>query len=177
MKIFLQQMFVNGCLLPRDMHTYTQHTHACIHTYMHAYTHIHACTHTYTHIHTYSYAYTLTCIHTHMHTQTCMHVFIHMHMHAHTLSDMHTHIHTASPSVKSKPPPGPRTHVSLLNSKSALRRRDRTQFCFLFVRQPQTHGLLTVASLNEEIQRILHGWTSVNGRIQHWQISLHFLFG
>ena len=96
-----QKMFGYGCLLPRDMHTYT-HIHTTTHTLcMH--THMHPCTHTYIHIHT----YILTCIY----TQTCMHVFIHMHMHAHTLSDMHTHIHIASPSAKSKLPLGPQTHV------------------------------------------------------------------
>ena len=82
-------------------HNNTHIIYACIHTCIHA--HIHTCTYTLT----YSPAYTLTCIY----TQTCMHVFIHMHMHAHTLSDIHTHIHTASPSTKSKPPPGPQTHV------------------------------------------------------------------
>ena len=50
-----------------------KHTHACIHTCIHAHTHMHACTHT--------------C----MHADTCMHA--HTCIHVHTYACMHTHKH------------------------------------------------------------------------------------
>ena len=92
-----QKMFGNGCLLPRDMHTYTQHTHACIHTCTHACIHIyacihtqHACTHTHNNTHI-MHAYT----HMHPHTQTYKHILTCIHryacMYSYTCTCMHTH--------------------------------------------------------------------------------------
>ena len=106
-------MFGYGCLLTRDMHTYTHthtymhaytHIHVCIHTYMHACTHIHACTHTHICMHThtwwhpctqhthtctltYSHAYTLTCIHRH----ACMYSYTCICMHTHSVTYTHTY--------------------------------------------------------------------------------------
>ena len=83
-KNFSWQTFGNGCLLPRDMHTYTHlhtthtcmHTHTCIHTCMHTHTCIHTCMHTHTYMH--AYTHILTCIHTHTHILTCIHTHMHM---------------------------------------------------------------------------------------------------
>ncbi len=53
-------------------HTYTQHTHACMHTYTQQDTHIHTCMHTYIHC-----IHTQTCMHAHTHSQTWTHTYPH----------------------------------------------------------------------------------------------------
>ena len=78
LKNILQKMFMNGCVLPRDMHTYT---HVFTHnTHMHAYAHIHACIHTHASMYTYIHTYTLT----YSHAYTDMHACIHAHACTHT---------------------------------------------------------------------------------------------
>ncbi len=97
------------------MHTYTQHTHACICTYTQQDTHtcIHTCMHTYMH-----------CIHTHasihIYTYTHIHTCIQIYACTHTLTDMHTYIPTALGSIQtqSKPPPGPWTYLYKYGSVS-----------------------------------------------------------